>query len=646
MKLFLKAATILLVHLLSANVLAAQLPIPAQEFPSILNRLVNPGFENGKYAWTASSGVVAVNTSASDGAGSYGYSWNSDGTAQTLLSNAVTIPEGLKTKPGLAFCAFKVPSGTATHTITVNDGTNDLVTAQTVINSSSQFVRMPISFIYPSSGSVKIKIASVASNEPEIYIDSCYLGEASIVLAPRQDLFSAKVSSADAVSTENIDWIDGNCTDATTGEATCTFKSGIFSEAPSCQVTGTTADTNGTVTSISASALTVLMETTSTGADADAAFHVVCQKSGADALQEAYRPELLNWRVDANISGGNPDLGTSDQASYTGIASAGLSLTNNTGNGVITAQIPCSTTNPPTGTTCAVGDESVGVSFNLPIAGDVLACVSFTHNFTLGSSGNVNSTFQIVETPVSAQTISQEGKARVNSGATGATASWQHPFRVCGQLSFSSAGQKVIRLFYEQDITATVTTNQIIGDASAVSGQRDIHWEVYPINQKAAPIVVVNPRVTFIKDVKAAGTDGGTCTAGSYLTRTLNTQTGDSSFATLASNQITLTAGQYHIEGYAPASQLNKHKAIFYNVTDAATAIIGSAEHVNSSGGSGNSYSTSHSRIDDVVTITSSKVFEVRHQCETTATTYGFGEASAGFGDSEVYTTVKITKIY
>lgn len=198
--------------------------------------------------------------------------------------------------------------------------------------------------------------------------------------------------------------------------------------------------------------------------------------------------EINPWRVDANISGASPSLGTSAQTAYVGITDAGLTLTNNTGTGVQTAQVPCSSTNAPSGTTCSAGSESIGVSFTLPnINHDVIACVSFTHFSSIGASSAAESIFQIVETPTNAQTISQEGRGRVESrndvgGAMTGAKLEGFPHRVCGTFTFASAGQKVLRLFYEQAVSGTVNSSGIYADAAANQGQRDIHWEVYPIN--------------------------------------------------------------------------------------------------------------------------------------------------------------------
>lgn len=214
------------------------------------------------------------------------------------------------------------------------------------------------------------------------------------------------------------------------------------------------------------------------------------------ASQQAVNSDTQPWRVDANISGANPSLGTSSVASYTEITDASLTLTNNSGSGVLTTQIPCSTTNPPTGTTCSAGSESVGVSFTIPRAGDVKACASFTWQGQSDSSGDsVAAAFQIVETPTNAQTISQEGRSRVNAqhgGVAAVSTATNYPIRICGTFSFSSAGQKVLRLMYEQLVSSTPTGSLVLADASASVGQRDIHWEVYPIDQQFPAPTLVN----------------------------------------------------------------------------------------------------------------------------------------------------------
>jgi hypothetical protein len=211
------------------------------------------------------------------------------------------------------------------------------------------------------------------------------------------------------------------------------------------------------------------------------------------------RSENAWWKVDANISGANPSLGTASVSSYTGITNSGLTLTNNSGTGNITSQIGCSSTNAPTGTTCSVGDESVAIAFT-PVGSfpqDVLACASFGHYLTLGTNSAVTDTFQIVETATNAQTILQEGKSRSlytfttpASAITGGSAQ-----RVCGNFTFTSSGQKMLRLMYEQEINAgTISTSVVQADGDTGAGQPDIHWEVYPLN-------VAKPATTYAGSV-------------------------------------------------------------------------------------------------------------------------------------------------
>ena len=150
------------------------------------NILPDPGFEAATSGWTASGGATATLNSTAKGTGSLGYDWDSNAASQTLMSTSVTIPNGLQSKNGVASCQIKTVSGTATHTIVVNDGTNDIGTPLTIGSSTTSFQETKINFVFPSSGTIRLKIASVASNEPEIYIDDC-----KIILA--DNIFDAPV---------------------------------------------------------------------------------------------------------------------------------------------------------------------------------------------------------------------------------------------------------------------------------------------------------------------------------------------------------------------------------------------------------------------------------------------------------------------
>lgn len=141
----------------------------------------------------------------------------------------------------------------------------------------------------------------------------------------------------------------------------------------------------------------------------------------------------------------------------------------------------------------------------------------------------------------------------------------------------------------------------------------------------------------LITDTKSANTAGGTFTSGSFATRTLNTEDSDAGgYATLSSNQVSLSAGTYRVRISAPAFAVDQHQAVLYNVTSAANQLIGAPSYSFQSGGSG--VTVTNSVIVGRFTIAVTTVFEVRHRCATTKATNGLG-VQANFGVNEIYTT-------
>jgi len=141
-----------------------------------------------------------------------------------------------------------------------------------------------------------------------------------------------------------------------------------------------------------------------------------------------------------------------------------------------------------------------------------------------------------------------------------------------------------------------------------------------------------------IRDEQASGADGGTFTSGAWRTRVLNTVvTNEISGASVSSNVITLPAGTYYVSIRAPGLGVGAHKAKFRNTSDSSDTIIGSNADISSIS------AITESFIRGKLTIAGTKNFEVQHQCQTTKTTDGFGEA-AGFSVVEVYAEAMIWK--
>lgn len=175
------------------------------------------------------------------------------------------------------------------------------------------------------------------------------------------------------------------------------------------------------------------------------------------------------------------------------------------------------------------------------------------------------------------------------------------------------------------------------GDGSAASADATI-FSITKLGFKSLSAVPL-PRIAYLKDIRAAGTSGGTGTAGNYDIRVLNTVEGDSSIVTLAANQFTLQAGTYDIDFQCPCYQTNRNQARLRNMTDSTTAIVSQGAYSDAAAALSNSV-----RGFGTVTITSAKVFQVQHRIQTTTGVSDFG-ITMNFTESEIFTIVKIQKI-
>lgn len=201
------------------------------------------------------------------------------------------------------------------------------------------------------------------------------------------------------------------------------------------------------------------------------------------------------WYIDATMDGASPSLGVASVASYTEIIDGGLTLKPQSGTANV--GVMCSTTNAATApssgnTTCAAGSESLGINFALPAdhsasSGSYEACVYFGHYINVDSGEALATTFELIETPTNAQTLTLEGGTRQPSKLTGmsiATGTGQdatHPISNCSIFNWtakSAATVVGIRLMFEQNVSGSPNFSNILADASASDGQRNIRWTV------------------------------------------------------------------------------------------------------------------------------------------------------------------------
>lgn len=162
------------IFLTSILTFAALTEVDRQEFvqQNILDKY-NPGFENGKAKWVNSGGTFALDSSSNIGTGLQSGSFDASATTQTLTSSTVTIPKALYGQSCLARIKYK--GGDSNLAFKVLDGSNNVLATQT-INANSIYRPLGLAFICPTSGSLKIQIASTA-NAAIIYLDDAYIGE-------------------------------------------------------------------------------------------------------------------------------------------------------------------------------------------------------------------------------------------------------------------------------------------------------------------------------------------------------------------------------------------------------------------------------------------------------------------------------------
>ena len=144
----------------------------------------------------------------------------------------------------------------------------------------------------------------------------------------------------------------------------------------------------------------------------------------------------------------------------------------------------------------------------------------------------------------------------------------------------------------------------------------------------------------IISDEKSNNTHGGSFSNGAWRTRDLNSEIVDpDNIVSVSSNQFTLGAGSYLIQGSAPVTEVDRHQIRLYDITNNAVVEYGTSQLANS----GNSYNNDRSFVDARVVITGNTVYEIQHQCERTKASFGFG-LSVNFGGVEHFTRVEIYK--
>lgn len=156
-----------------------------------------------------------------------------NGSCSVVSTNQYTCPykSGLKgggaNLSNMMSCSVDMyNNATATSQVGITGGSSSSqLTYETTRQTTAVAIAQPVMIVCQKIGSDFIgKTAKAVASDQNLRMPG----------AIKVAVYQAEVSSTDVVSEENADWINGNCTNATTGDASCTVNAGIFAIAPKC----------------------------------------------------------------------------------------------------------------------------------------------------------------------------------------------------------------------------------------------------------------------------------------------------------------------------------------------------------------------------------------------------------------------------
>jgi len=196
--------------------------------------------------------------------------------------------------------------------------------------------------------------------------------------------------------------------------------------------------------------------------------------------------------------------------------------------------------------------------------------------------------------------------------------------------------------------TVTTTVPMEIGDWISVAAETTINsgtllaTVIIEARPKEVTLLAAIPkaRTAYVQERKTSGSGGGSSLT--WITRDLNTLTGDTSFISLSSNQITLQAGTYRVVGSTVNYKSDGSVGKLYDITNSADAIMGTVSYDGSTGAGANARSI----IRGSLTITSPTVYEVYNISNTARATTGLGLGYyLGSSPYIIFTELEITKL-
>lgn len=497
----------------------------------------NPNFENGvALGWSASGSQAFLPvTSGSNllfGKGSATFQTFGNGQ---MNSSLYPIPVGLQGQSCMVSVYYK--GGDNNLTLEVVDQSN-VVQASLPFAASPGTTTLSIPFLCPTSGSLQLRVVSVVATSL-IALDQMYLGQQTNLSQISQASFFGSMIKPNTNANCQVDFgvetssygaaIANPCVFVTTGAFSATAAPDLGWTAnvpagtylvnmnfslnysapggnPSCRIEDDLGNQLAVSTFQQSNSPGNLIPFQGTNqaftytVGGNRTFQVQCrdlavsnhlQMYGVSDFEIAfnmwrfpgpnqviYNASTVAWNVDATYSGvGN--IGNFGP----GYPLGGGTLTTNPGS--LSVQVPCSGTNPPQTGNCTSGTSQTGISFVVPVPGEIQVCVNQDIQIEASNqNGNVLNSIDWTanssdSTVIQAGTVSNSIQAYVVSGfiASGQSST------VCQNFIIPQAGQVTFRENFQ-------------GSGSSDNNIGASFWTAKPINQQIPSPVLMNQVVT------------------------------------------------------------------------------------------------------------------------------------------------------
>ena len=203
--------------------------------------------------------------------------------------------------------------------------------------------------------------------------------------------------------------------------------------------------------------------------------------------------------------------------------------------------------------------------------------------------------------------------------------------------------------------TVSSINGAVPGGGSAVSTFTNLNTSTLTVSSINGAVPGATTASQTFQDQQTDGTPGGISSGfiGAYGVRVLNTGipalSGSNSTTitgmSLSSNQITCPAGTYTVAGSCPGIACGRHRCRLYNVTDSNVMVQGQNNFEYNGG-----YEGGATNLNGTFVLTGTKTIQLEHQVENSATVISAPDnvtlgLACGFGDTEVYSQITLTKI-